>query len=60
MSFNPITASFLYQELVDERIRVLHQEAAKRRLAGRIHNVQKARRQVERASARLRHALSRV
>ncbi len=60
MSFTSIPAPCLYQELVGERIRVLHQEAAEHRLASRIRSVQKARRQAERASARLRHALSRI
>jgi hypothetical protein len=60
MSVTSIPSLYLHQELVGERIRVLHQEAAEYRLASRIQSVQRARRRAERASARLRHALSRV
>jgi len=60
MSAHPITTLFLHKELVDERIRGLHREAAEHLLASRVRSVSKARRQVERASRRLQHALSRV
>jgi len=60
MTFHSYAALDLHHELVEERIRRLHQEAADDRLASRIRSVQKARRQVERASRRLRHALARV
>ncbi len=60
MNIQAITGSSLYKELVDERIQGLHQEAAEHRIASRVRNVQKARRQAERASARLRAALARV
>jgi hypothetical protein len=60
MSLTATGASYLHQELVGERIRTLHQEAAELRLANRLQNIRKARRRAERASARLRAALSRV
>ncbi|MEU8196876.1 hypothetical protein AB0C10_24135 [Microbispora amethystogenes] len=55
-----MTTMYLHQELVDERIRTLHREAEQERLAGRVRSVEKARREVERASRRLRSALARV
>ncbi|GLW97795.1 hypothetical protein [Microtetraspora sp. NBRC 16547] len=60
MSLNLAAALHMHQELVDERIRGLHREAAEQRLASRIHNVQKARRKAERASRRLLAALARA
>jgi hypothetical protein len=62
MSYNPgySTLSHMHQELVRERIRTLHHEAAQERMANRVRSLQKARRQVERASLRLMHALARV
>ncbi|MEZ0076715.1 hypothetical protein [Planotetraspora sp. GP83] len=60
MTISPATSLYPHHELVDERIRNLHREAEQERLASRIRSVRKARRQVERASERLRYALSRV
>ncbi|GAA1021840.1 hypothetical protein Aple_093030 [Acrocarpospora pleiomorpha] len=60
MSIQTLAASSIYKDLVDERIRGLHQEAAEHSIASRVRSVQKARRQAERASARLRAALARA
>ncbi|GAA0988039.1 hypothetical protein GCM10009555_068730 [Acrocarpospora macrocephala] len=60
MSIQTLAASTIYKDLVDERIRGLHQEAAEHSIASRVRSVQKARRQAERASARLRAALARA
>ncbi|GLW26661.1 hypothetical protein [Microbispora triticiradicis] len=60
MNIAPMTTMYLNQELVHERIRTLHREAEQERLAGRVRSVEKARREVERASRRLRSALARV
>ncbi|MCC5579846.1 hypothetical protein IMZ11_29910 [Microtetraspora sp. AC03309] len=60
MTINPTAAMYMHQELVDERIRGLHQEAAEQRLASRIQDVQRARRKAERASRRLLAALARA
>ncbi|GII80925.1 hypothetical protein Sru01_59070 [Sphaerisporangium rufum] len=63
MSFIPTrTAEFPYmgQELVQDRIQTLHREAEAQRLATRVRQVRRARRQAERASLRLRQALARM
>ncbi|MFC0866238.1 hypothetical protein ACFHYQ_28465 [Sphaerimonospora cavernae] len=60
MTISPNASMYLYQELVDERIRTLHREAEAARLAGRVLSVRRARRQIERASKRLSHALARL
>ncbi|GGO25727.1 hypothetical protein GCM10010116_51630 [Microbispora rosea subsp. aerata] len=60
MSISPITTLYLNEELAHDRIRTLQEEAAQERLASRIRSVQKARRQAERASRRLRSALARI
>lgn len=60
MNVSPNTPMYLYQELVDERIRTLHREAAEERLANRVMNVRRARRRAERASERLANALARL
>ncbi|HEY9524600.1 MAG TPA: hypothetical protein VIR33_15280 [Thermopolyspora sp.] len=51
---------YVYEDLVRERQRALHQEAQSQHLAGRIRSVQKARRRVERANLSLQRALARV
>jgi hypothetical protein len=48
------------QELVKDRIRTLHREAEEHRRALGIQRLQRAQRDAERASARLRSALLRV
>ncbi|WP_067178876.1 hypothetical protein [Microtetraspora niveoalba] len=60
MNITPIAAAYMHHELVDERIRGLRQEAAEQRLASRVQDVEKARRQAERASRRLLAALARA
>ncbi|GGS64831.1 hypothetical protein GCM10010156_24680 [Planobispora rosea] len=47
----------MHEELVRDRIRTLHREAEEYRRAASIQRLQRARRNAERASARLRHAL---
>ncbi|GIH77458.1 hypothetical protein [Planobispora longispora] len=47
----------IHEELVRDRIRTLHREAEEHRRAASIMRLRRARRDVERASARLRHAL---
>ncbi|GAA3442074.1 hypothetical protein [Planomonospora venezuelensis] len=53
-------APSLNQELVRDRIRMLHREAEEHRRAADIQRLRRARRDVERASARLRNALLRL
>ncbi|MEU4576828.1 hypothetical protein ACBI99_29345 [Nonomuraea sp. ATR24] len=53
-----LTAPYLYQELVNDRIQTLHREAREYRLAARISRVQRARRGVRKANERLLRALS--
>ncbi len=50
---------YLYQDLVNDRIQTLHREAEEQRLINRLRRVQRARRKVQRANERLRHALTR-
>ncbi len=50
----------MHEELVRDRIRSLRREAEQQRLVSRMQRVRKARRQAERASARLRQALARM
>lgn len=47
----------LFHELVNDRIQTFHREAEEYRLASRVMRVQRARKSVERANARLRRAL---
>ncbi|WP_424536134.1 hypothetical protein ACOZ38_40235 [Sphaerisporangium viridialbum] len=51
---------YMHKELVHDRIQTLHREAEEQRLVNRIVRVQKARKQAERASIRLRQALARM
>ncbi|GAA3822581.1 hypothetical protein GCM10022226_48790 [Sphaerisporangium flaviroseum] len=51
---------YMHKELVRDRIQTLHREAEEQRLANGIMRVNKARKQAERASMRLRHALARL
>ncbi|MCW2878038.1 MAG: hypothetical protein JWQ95_2138 [Sphaerisporangium sp.] len=63
MSFLPSWTSempYMHQELVRERIQMLHREAEEQRLANRIKRVRRARKQAERATVRLRQALARM
>ncbi|WP_433497859.1 hypothetical protein ACQP1K_23515 [Sphaerimonospora sp. CA-214678] len=60
MNLSPNASMYLYQELVDERIRTLHREAEEGRLASRIMSAKRARRRAERASKRLSSALARL
>ncbi|AWS46641.1 hypothetical protein [Streptosporangium sp. 'caverna'] len=48
------------QELVKDRIRTLHREAEEHRRAAGVQRLQRAQRDVERASARVRSALLRL
>ncbi|GAA4098772.1 hypothetical protein [Nonomuraea soli] len=48
---------YLYQELVVDRIQTLHREAEEQRLISRMSRVQRARRDVRRATERLNRAL---
>ena len=48
------------QELVKDRIRTLHREAEEHRRAAGVQRLQRAQRDAERASARLRNALLRL
>ncbi len=50
----------MQQELVRDRIRTLHREAEEQRRASSILRARRARRDMERASSRLRHALLRL
>ncbi|MBB2913563.1 hypothetical protein FHS43_004867 [Streptosporangium becharense] len=50
----------IQEELVRDRIRTLHQEAEQHRRAVGLQRVQRARRDAERATARLRAALLRL
>jgi hypothetical protein len=52
--------SYMHKELVRDRIQTLYREAEEQRLVNRIREVNKARKQAERASVRLRHALARL
>ncbi|MER7501845.1 hypothetical protein AB0L05_01215 [Nonomuraea pusilla] len=54
-----LTAPNIFHDLVNDRIQTLHREAEEQRLAMRLSRVQRARREVERANARLRQALIR-
>ncbi len=47
----------MHEELVRDRIRTLHREAEEQRRAAGIQRLRRARRDAERASARLRQAL---
>ncbi|MFI6325129.1 hypothetical protein ACIBG8_46970 [Nonomuraea sp. NPDC050556] len=47
----------LFQELVNDRIQTFHREAEEYRLVSRVMRVQRARKSVERANARLQRAL---
>jgi hypothetical protein len=63
MSFLPswnADTPFIHEELVRDRIRTLHREAEHQRLVSSLQRVRRARRQAERASLRLRHALARL
>lgn len=53
-----LTMPHIYHDLVNDRIQTLHREAAEHRLAARIQRVQRARRSVERANAKLRRVLT--
>ncbi|NUR26112.1 MAG: hypothetical protein HOV83_09745 [Catenulispora sp.] len=55
-----LTMPYLFKDLVNDRIQTLHREAAEHRLASRVQRVERARRSVERAHARLTRALSRA
>ncbi|GIH91366.1 hypothetical protein ACFFMN_31050 [Planobispora siamensis] len=55
-----LDAPSIQEELVRDRIRTLHREAAEYRRAAGIQRLQRARRDAERASVRLRHALLRL
>ncbi|GLW07596.1 hypothetical protein Misp01_27260 [Microtetraspora sp. NBRC 13810] len=50
----------MYEELVQDRIRTLHREAEEQRRVTHILRARRARRDAERASTRLRHALMRL
>ncbi|MEV4250401.1 hypothetical protein AB0J63_44245 [Streptosporangium canum] len=50
----------MHEELVRDRIRTLHREAEEQRLVSGIMRLRRARRNAERASSRLRHALLRL
>ncbi|MEU0521342.1 hypothetical protein [Streptosporangium sp. NPDC006007] len=50
----------MHEELVRDRIRTLHREAEEQRRASGILRLRRARRDAERASIRLRHALLRL
>ncbi|MER5326683.1 hypothetical protein [Streptosporangium roseum] len=50
----------MHEELVRDRIRTLHREAEEQRLVSGIMRLRRARRDAERASSRLRHALLRL
>jgi|GEM_PF-1511295 len=50
----------MQEELVRERIRTLHREAAEHRRAVGLQRLQRAQRAAERASARLRSAVLRI
>ncbi|MDP9865229.1 MULTISPECIES: hypothetical protein [Streptosporangium] len=52
--------SSMQEELVRDRIRTLHREAEEQRLISGVLRVRRARRDAERASSRLRHALLRL
>ncbi|MFF3665330.1 hypothetical protein [Microtetraspora malaysiensis] len=60
MTLTPTATLYMHQELVADRIRGLHEEAAEQRLVSRIQDVQRARRKAERASRRLLAALART
>ncbi|GGL09012.1 hypothetical protein Sme01_12360 [Sphaerisporangium melleum] len=63
MSFLPTWSNeipFIRQELVRDRIRTLHHEAEQQRLVLHLMRVKRARKRAERASLRLRHALTRL
>ncbi|GII66646.1 hypothetical protein Skr01_67310 [Sphaerisporangium krabiense] len=51
---------YMYEELVFDRIRTLHQEAESQRLVSHVQRLRKARRRVERASTRLHQVLARL
>ncbi|WP_406312151.1 hypothetical protein OHA77_26370 [Streptosporangium sp. NBC_01639] len=51
--------SSMQEELVRDRIQTLHREAEEQRLATDVLRLRRARRDAERASTRLRHALLR-
>ncbi|MFF5206892.1 hypothetical protein [Streptosporangium sp. NPDC000396] len=50
----------IHEELVRDRIRMLHREAEEQRLASGILRLRRARRNAERATSRLHRALLRV
>ncbi|MFJ2028992.1 hypothetical protein [Streptosporangium sp. NPDC087985] len=52
--------SSMQEELVRDRIRTLHREAEEQRLVSGVLRLRRARRDAERASSRLRHALLRL
>ncbi|GAA4230201.1 hypothetical protein FHR32_001678 [Streptosporangium album] len=52
--------SSMQEELVRDRIRTLHREAEEQRMAAGVLRLRRARRDAERASSRLRHALLRL
>ncbi|GAA3105384.1 hypothetical protein GCM10017600_79220 [Streptosporangium carneum] len=66
MTYLNSTSSFgldtlsMQQELVRDRIRTLHREAEEERRVNGILRLRRARRDAERASSRLRHALLRL
>ncbi|MET8157501.1 hypothetical protein ABZT47_14070 [Sphaerisporangium sp. NPDC005289] len=63
MSFLPTWSSeipYIRQELVRDRIQALHNEAEQQRLVLRLQRIRRARKQAERASLRLRNALTRM
>ncbi|MEU6999382.1 hypothetical protein [Nonomuraea sp. NPDC046570] len=49
--------SYLHQELINDRIHTLHREAEEYRLASRVLRLERARRDVQKATDRLRRAL---
>ncbi|WP_433244839.1 hypothetical protein ACQPYK_42370 [Streptosporangium sp. CA-135522] len=55
-----LTSFSMQEELVRDRIRTLHREAEEQRMASGVIRLRRARRDAERASTRLRHALLRL
>ncbi|SDG93643.1 hypothetical protein SAMN05421505_109177 [Sinosporangium album] len=53
-------ASSMYEDLVRDRIQTLRREAEEQRVIARVRAVNRARRDAERASMRLRNALQRL
>ena len=49
--------TYMYQEMINDRIQTMHREAEEYRVAARIVRLQRARREVQRAGERLRRVL---